>query len=202
MKFSGNAQYVKQDRIMHHGTILYDSDLGILSRALNPGIDKIESKGITSVRSRVTNIRPFMKTDMRITDFRDALKNYMFAESGMREFTLCPEHNAAVDDLKEKVYSQWSWNYGSSPPHNLRKIRRIEGCGKIEILLDIGREGKIMNAAFYGDFFGNRDPAALEEMLAGHRCEYKELKAVLAGMDISQYFHALDTETFLELLLG
>ena len=199
-KFSGNAQYLKNGRIMHHGTILYDSDLSILSRALKPGNDKIESKGIASVQSRVTNIRPFMKNDMSVTDFWAALKSYMFAAFDLQEFVLTPEHNAAVEELKEKVYSQWSWNYGSSPPYNMHKERRIEGCGKIEILLNVEQEGIIKNIAFYGDFFGNQDPQELTYLLAGHHLEYEEIKTVLADTEISRYFHALDKEDFLALL--
>ena len=200
-KFSGNAQYIKQNRVMHHGTILYDCDLDILSRALNPGNDKIESKAITSVRSRVSNIRPYMKSDMSINDFWAALKNYMIAAFDMRQFTLSPDHDTAVKNLRDTVYAQWSWNYGNSPPYTMRKVRRIEGCGKIEILLDIEQEGKIRNIAFYGDFFGNRDLAELGVILSGHHLENKELKAALAGVEISQYFHALDLEAFLGLLL-
>jgi len=200
-KFSGNAQYVKQGRVMHHGTILYDSDLSILSRALNPGTDKIESRGIKSVRSRVTNIRPYMKTDMPITAFWTILQEYMGAAFGMRNFTLTPAHDHAVEELRKNVYAQWSWNYGNSPPHTLRKARRIEGCGKIEILLDVEKEGKIRNIAFYGDFFGNQDPAGLGDILIGRRLEYDEIKIALNGIEISRYFHALDNETFLKLLL-
>jgi len=200
-KFSGNAQYVKGNRIMHHGTILYDSDLGILSQALKPGNDKIESRGIKSVRSRVTNIRPYMKTDLSITDFWAVLKNYITAAFDMREFSLSPENNAAVEELRETVYAQWSWNYGRSPPYNMRKARRVEGCGKIDVLLDIEREGKIKNIAFYGDFFGNLDPTELGGMLAGRHLEYGELKATLSAVEISRYFHGLDNEAFLALLL-
>ena len=200
-KFSGNAQYIKEGRVMHHGTILYDSDMGILSQALKPGADKIESRGVKSVQSRVTNIRPYMKTDMGVNGFWAVLKDFMVSAFGMGELTLESAQIAAVEELKEKVYSQWSWNYGSSPPHTLRKVRRIEGCGKIEILLDLGKEGVIYNAAFYGDFFGNREPAELGELLKGRHLEYGELKELLSGTDISQYFHALDIKAFLALLL-
>jgi lipoate-protein ligase A len=200
-KFSGNAQYIKEGRVMHHGTILYDSDMSVLSRALKPGADKIESKGVKSARSRVTNIRPYMKTDMSVAGFWTALKDFMVDAFGMEELTLGPGQNTAVEALKEKVYSQWSWNYGNSPPHTLRKARRIEGCGKIEILLDLGKEGVINNAAFYGDFFGSREPAELVELLKGRRLEREALKEALLGADISLYFHALDTDAFLALLL-
>jgi lipoate-protein ligase A len=141
-----------------------------------------------------------MKNDMDIADFWTALKVYMGTALEMRNFALTDVHKAAVTELEEKVYSQWSWNYGNSPPYTLRKVRRFEGCGTIEILLDIGREGKINNIAFYGDFFGNRDPAELAGLLFGRRPEYEELKTALADIDISQYFHALEMSAFLSAL--
>jgi len=200
-KFSGNAQYIKKGRVMHHGTILYDSDMSMLSKALNVVNDKIESKGIKSVKSRVTNIRPFMKTDMPIEEFWTGLKNYLFSDFDMREYILSTAEEAEVEKIREGVYSQWAWNYGASPPHNIRKARRIEGCGNIEILLDVAKEGLIKNIVFYGDFFGTEDTALLAEMLKGRRLEYKELSAIFNSVNISRYFHNIDTENFLSLLL-
>ena len=199
-KFSGSAQYIKQGRIMHHGTILFDSDLGVLSKALKPGKDKIESKGIKSVQSRVTNIRPYMKTDMGINGFWKALKEEISASLGMEDLTLERGQEAAVEELRAAVYSQWSWNYGSSPPFTLRKTRRIEGCGKIDILLDIERGGKIRNIAFYGDFFGDSDPEELAGMFIGRSLEPKEIMETLNKVEVSHYFHALTNSTFLNIL--
>jgi lipoate---protein ligase len=199
-KFSGNAQYIKDGKVMHHGTILYDSDLQVLSRALKPGSDKIESRGIKSVKSRVTNIRPYMKIDMPVTDFWAALKNYFYEAFDMRESALAGEHMAEVEKLKEDIYSQWSWNYGNSPPYSVHKARRIEGCGKIEILLDVEKEGIIRNVAFYGDFFGNRELSELVKTLIGLHLEYNEIKTVLDRLDISEYFYNLKANDFLDLL--
>jgi lipoate-protein ligase A len=199
-KFSGNAQYVKDGKVMHHGTILYDSDLHVLSRALKPPSDKIESRGIKSVKSRVTNIRPYMKTDMPVTDFWAALKNYFFEAFDMRDFALTSAYNAEVEELRQKIYSQWSWNYGNSPPYSLRKVRRIEGCGKIEILLDVAKDGIIKNIAFYGDFFGNRELSELGEKLVGLHFKQSELTAALEKLDFSEYIYNLTTKDFLELL--
>jgi lipoate-protein ligase A len=200
MKFSGNAQYIKRSRIMHHGTILYDSDLDMLSKALKVSNDKIESRGIRSIRGRVTNIRPYMKTDMPVGDFWDALKNYMFESFSMREYVLSAEEIGRVEELKKRVYSQWTWNYGASPPHNVRKTRRVEGCGTFEILLDVGTEGVINNIAFYGDFSGNEDPALLVEMLKGRHLERGEMYNVLRNVDVSAFFYNMDEETFLAIL--
>jgi lipoate-protein ligase A len=200
-KFSGNAQYIKEGRVMHHGTILYDSDLDMLSHALNISNVKIESKGIKSVKSRITNIRPFMKTDMPIGDFWAALKACMLNAFDMREYALGAGEEAGVDKLKEQVYSQWSWNYGSSPPHNIRKTRRVQGCGQIEILIDVEKRGLIKNIAFYGDFFGNDDPALLAGILKGHHLEYNDLAEAVYAIDVSRYFHNLDAQSFLSLIL-
>jgi lipoate-protein ligase A len=199
-KISGNAQYIRQGRVMHHGTLLYDSDLTMLSKALNVTNDKIESKGIKSVKSRVANIRPYMKTDRTTGEFWAALKSYLFAAFDMREYVLSAGEETEVEKLKSQVYSQWSWNYGNSPPHNIRKTRRVEGCGNIEVLLDVGKEGVIKNAVFYGDFFGLNDCQELTAILRGHRLEYGELSAVMEGIHISRYFHHMNTETFLSLL--
>jgi lipoate-protein ligase A len=200
-KFSGNAQYRKEGRVMHHGTILYDSDLSVLSRALNVPDDKIESKGIKSARSRVTNIRPYMRIDMPVAAFRAELREFMFAAFDMREYVLRAGETAGVEELRERVYSQWSWNYGASPPYNVRKTRRVAGCGAIEILLDVAKEGIIQHIAFYGDFFSSAGPEELAPLLTGRHLEYGELKQALCDIDISWYFHNLSTEEFLSLLL-
>jgi lipoate-protein ligase A len=105
-----------------------------------------------------------------------------------------------VDELREEVYSQWSWNYGNSPPCSVNKVRRIEGCGKIEILLDIGQKGKINNIAFYGDFFGNREPEELCEIMIGHTLEYNDISDAIKNLNISEFFHGLTNENFLALL--
>ena len=201
-KISGSAQYIKQGRIMHHGTLLYDSDLDMLANALNPSNDKIESKAIKSVKSRVTNIRPFLKTDMSVKEFFTSLKEFMFNSLNLREYKLSCEEEAEVETLKQNVYSQWNWNYGASPPYNTRKTRYIENCGTIEILLDIEKEGLIKNIAFYGDFFSNNDLSELGAMLTGHHFNYNALDKALQNTEISNYIYYLDKKEFLSVLLN
>ena len=77
-KFCGNAQYVRNGRIMHHGCLMFDVNTSVLADALKVSKDKIESKGIKSVRSRVTNIKNHLPNqDMTVQDFVAALKKYM-----------------------------------------------------------------------------------------------------------------------------
>lgn len=200
-KFSGNAQYMKRGRVMHHGTILYDSDLDVAAQALNVSSDKIESKGIKSVRSRITNIRPYLSKDASVIEFRNALRDYMFRENDMRNEELTAKDEAAVRKLRDEIYSRWEWNFGASPAYAVRKSRRIEGCGKIDMHINVGQNGIIDEVAFYGDYFGNSDTAELASKLKGVSMERTAINAALSDEDISLYFNNLKMEDFLSILL-
>jgi len=200
-KFSGNSQYMKQGRVMHHGTIMFDSDLQVLSQALAVSTDKIESKGIKSVRSRVTNIRPYLREDCTISAFIQALRDYMFRENAMEPYILSEQDLVSVRALRDRVYANWDWNYGASPAYSVRKERRIEGCGKLEVHMDVSKNGVIGQAAFYGDYFGNGDSAELAELLKGCRLEESALRAALQHTDVGLYFNNLELESFLSVLL-
>jgi lipoate-protein ligase A len=198
-KFSGNAQYCKRDRVMHHGTILYDSNLAVVGQALVVPKGKIESKGIKSVRSRVTNVKSYMPEDIPVERFIEELRDAMFKESDLVAYDLTDKDFAAVAKLREEVYDTWDWNYGASPAYTIRKERRIEGCGKLEVFMNV-ENGIIRKITFHGDYFGNGDPAELSAALTGRRLETSELAAALASQDIGEYFHNLDRKTFLSVL--
>jgi lipoate-protein ligase A len=74
-KFSGNAQYRTHTHLLHHGTILFDSDLDVVGQALNVRQDKIASKGIKSVRSRVTNVKPHLPAGVTLQQFSTTLQD-------------------------------------------------------------------------------------------------------------------------------
>ena len=199
-KISGNAQYIKKGRVMHHGTLLYDSNLEMVQNALNAPDDKLQSKGIKSIKNRVTNIRPFMKNDMSANEFMAALRDKLFTAYNLKPYFLTENDNIEIEKIKDNIYSKWSWNYGASLPFNIRKCRRIEGCGTIEILIDVEKEGKIKNITFYGDFFGNSKQEMLAKKLTGCNYELEEIKKAIQNEDITAIFHGLDEEKFLSLL--
>ena len=199
-KFSGNSQYIKHKRVMHHGTIMYDSDLSVLTHALNVSDDKIESKGIRSIRSRVTNIRPYMQSDVSMSAFQAALKTYMFTEYNMTHFELSPKDVSEVQQLRDSFYCKWEWNFGKSPAYSIRKTRRVENCGNIEIFLDIGKNGIIRDITFYGDFFSKKDPNDLARMCISCQYDPNVIKKTLNSIVIQDYFSNLDLNTFLSVL--
>ena len=198
-KISGNAQYVRQGRVMHHGTILFDSDLSVLGQALQVDQAKIQSKGVKSVRRRVTTVRPHLKQDLTVLQFRDKLVEALLADLSFTRYELTPEDIAAVEELRKTRYATWEWNYGTSPACTVLRKRRIEGCGTVEahILLDGGR---IQDLKLLGDFFSTIEPEPLENKLIGCRLDAEDCAAALAGFQVSDYISGLDQTGLIAIL--
>ena len=186
-KFSGNAQYLRQGRVMHHGTILFDSNAAVLANALKVDEAKIQAKGVKSVRSRVTNVRPCLPVDMTLPQFRQVLLDTILEEEPGEEYILNERDLAVVAKLKADRYDTWEWNYGHSPACTLHKKARVEGCGTVEAFITL-REGTIWQIVFKGDFFGIADPEQLAAMLIGCRPDRASLEERLSRTDVSRYF--------------
>lgn len=198
-KFSGNAQYVREGRVMHHGTIMFDSDLTVLGQALQVSREKIETKGVRSVRSRVTNVRPYLPPEVTMDLFKARILESVSRGRPMERYDLTAEDAVQVEDLRRRRYDTWEWNYGASPACSALRRRRVEGCGTVEAYLRTDR-GRLTDVQFRGDFFSAVEPEVLARRLIGLRPEEKELRAALEGVDAGLYFTWLDTETLLDIL--
>lgn len=196
-KFSGNAQYIKNGRVMHHGTLLFDSDMTVLSQALHVDPEKIQSKGIQSVRSRVTNIRPLLPVDMPLAQFRGLLLRSILEQYPGEACTLTEADLSAIQKIKENRYDTWQWNYGMSPECTIKKTGRIEGCGIVEAYMTV-THGKIQAISLRGDFFG--DPQPLERRLTGVALEVRGLEEALSGVNTEHCISGLDAATLISLL--
>lgn len=192
-KFCGNAQAYINGRIMHHGCLLFDVDLSVLAKALTVSKDKIESKGVKSVRARVTNIVDELPEKISIQDFRDLLLEDMKQEyPEMTEYVLSKEDLAAIQTLKEQKFATWDWNYGKSPDYNVRRITRFTG-GQVEIFADVV-SSKIQAIKIYGDFFGIEDVTAVEKALIGVPYERTDVLQALQTLHLDRYFAGISTE--------
>ena len=201
-KFSGNSQYIREGRVMHHGTILFDSDLNAVEQALHVDAEKIRAKGIQSVRSRVTNLKEYLPDDVSLQQFRGALlKHVMRADLGGKEYILSEKDREEIATLKREVYDTWDWNFGQSPPCTVVRKALIEGCGTVEVFLGL-EHGRIAQLSFKGDFFSAEEPEALEMLLVGRRPERDEFADALKDVTISRYFNGMDHNKFLDLLCG
>ena len=199
-KISGNAQYSRDGRIMHHGTILYDSDLSVLKEALRVSSDKIVSKGIKSVRSRVANIRDYMDCPVSVQAFFALLRRRMCGGKDAKTYRWTDTDLKEVEKIRAERYGTWEWNWGSSPSCTIRKERRIEGCGSIQVYLDI-QNGRIGNCEFYGDFFGQGPSGRLLQAMKGCQLSEEALERALAPVDVGSCFYQLSGKQLVELLL-
>lgn len=198
-KFSGNAQYMKKNTLLHHGTLLFNSDLEMLVKALNVSNEKIISKGIKSIRSRVTNISEYLDLNISATQFKELLLKYLFEGEEIHEYQMNEEEIREVEKLMNEKYITWEWNYGESPKFNVKKSQRFQN-GKVDALINI-EKGVIKNCKFYGDFFGNGNLKDVEDRLLGHRYEKEEIKNILSDINIEQYFSNISIEDLLSCII-
>jgi len=199
-KFSGNSQYIKQRRIMQHGTLMFNSDLSVVAGALAVSADKIESKGLKSVRSRITNIIDYMPDPLPMLSFKQSLLDNIFDVQELEHYYLSEDDMEKIRRIQSEVYDRWDWNYGASPTYDLVKKRRIEGVGSIEVHMNV-TDGIIQKLAFYGDYFGSGDSTELARLLELHRAEEFELRDVLSQVDVGFYFANMYKNDLLAVLL-
>ncbi|MCY8649719.1 lipoate--protein ligase LplJ [Bacillus haynesii] len=198
-KISGNAQFSTKGRMFSHGTLLFDSEIEHVVSALKVKKDKIESKGIKSIRSRVANISEFLDQKMTTVEFRSMLLRYIFDTEGeIPEYKLTEKDWEIINQISKERYQNWDWNYGKSPKFNLQHSKRFQ-AGSVDIRLEV-QKGVIRECKVFGDFFGVGDVSDIEEKLTGVQYERKAIEEALQGVDIKHYFGNIQKEEFLELV--
>ncbi|RBP92293.1 lipoate-protein ligase A [Cytobacillus firmus] len=198
-KISGNAQFSTKGRMFSHGTLLFDSEIESVVSALKVKKDKIESKGIKSIRSRVANILEFLDKKITIQEFRTLLLKNIFGDlDEIPEYKLTNDDWEKIYQLSKERYQNWDWNYGKSPKFDLQHSHRFP-VGQIDIRLNVTK-GKIEECKIYGDFFGVGDVSEIENKLTGIRYEKKEIECALEGVDIKHYFGNVTKTEFINLV--
>lgn len=198
-KISGNAQFSTRGRMFSHGTLLFDSEIESVVSALNVKKDKIESKGIKSIRSRVANISEFLSEKVTIDQFRSLLlKNIFEGLDDIPEYVLTEQDWENIHDLSKERYQNWDWNYGKSPKFNLQHSHRFP-AGQIDVRFEVNK-GIIENCKIYGDFFGVGDVTEIEDKLTGIKYEKSQIAVALEDVDIKHYFGNISKEDFINLI--
>ncbi|KJL02040.1 MULTISPECIES: lipoate--protein ligase [Priestia] len=198
-KISGNAQFSTKGRMFSHGTLLFDSEIENVVSALKVKKDKIESKGIKSIRNRVANISEFLEQKVTVEEFREMLLRYIFeGEENITEYKLTEKDWEMIHQISKERYQSWDWNYGKSPKFNLQHSHRFP-VGQIDVRLEVNK-GKIDACTIYGDFFGVGDVQEVQEKLTGVRYEKASIEQALEDIDIPHYFGNITKEEFVELI--
>lgn len=197
-KISGNAQFSTSRRMFSHGTLLFNSDLSEVTRALNPKPSKIESKGHKSVRSRVTNIAPYADKEVDVATFQRRILENVFASNDIPTYRLTPRDWKAVKRIRANRYGLWDWNIGSAPNFNFQNSRRF-GFGEVDVRLDVSR-GYIRQASIFGDFLKGASTDHITSALVGAPYDPEALQLRLAAVDLESLFPGVTVAGFTELL--
>ena len=191
-KISGSAQSLVNDRILHHGTLLINSNLDIVGKMLNASPEKMQSKGVKSVRSRVTNIQNYTTKELNIDNVKDLLLRHWFGENDVKLSKLNEKALEEIVNMKNEKYSTWDWIYGRSPDFNFKNKKRFAG-GEIETNLDIC-EGMIRNCIISGDFLALKDVRDVEESLKNKKYDEKEVERIIKSLPVKLYFGDISAE--------
>lgn len=207
-KVSGYAKRVYKDRLMVHGTLMFDVDLEVLEQALNAPASKLASKGVASVRSRVMNLREQLPEVADIADFHAQLERYLSCNYKDTEVQLSSDDLQKIEFSARNKFATPEWVFGTSGPtspsassrtQKIKSQKRLP-CGTVEVTLDI-QDGYIVACLFGGDFIGNLPASSVSEALVGVRYEANALRQRLIPMNVATYFDGVNADSLLALLL-
>ncbi len=180
-KISGSADHVHKLRLMHHGTLLFNSRLDRLKNALKVDLSRFEDKAIQSNRSEVTNISDHLQTPMTMEAFAAFIFDRVsrtFPDCRVTE--LSEADLEAIRQLRNEKYGQWDWIYGYSPKYQYRNEISIPGK-KISFTLLV-EKGRITESRWEGDL-----PETLASLLAStlrsQKHDYETLQPLLAALE-------------------
>lgn len=197
-KISGNAQSLRGKRMLHHGTLLFDADLGFVGQALKVHPAKLQSKGVQSVRSRVANLKEFLPEHVTMDMFQQQIVAAFTSHSQCAPLELTEADWAAIKTLAAEKYASWDWNYGKSPEATLAHMQKYPG-GIMDVRLTV-RNGVIAACTFYGDYMALRPSTEVAEALIDCRYDADAVGKRLASIPLAEYFGSITLEEILACL--
>ena len=197
-KCSGYAKRMSKDRLMIHGTLMYDVDIDTLTKALAVPGSKLSAAGISSVHSRVANLKEYLPQFPTIQAFQEALQGLLAGDD--EEIRLTEDQLAQIEADAAGKFRTWEWNYGHSPAASFQ-VRHKFPCGTVEAAFSL-RNGCIDGLRFSGDFLGNLPPDAIESALQDCRYTRENILGVLQAVKVDECFDALTREELTDFLLG
>jgi len=177
-KISGNAEHVHRNRVLHHGTLLFDSRLEALKGALKVDLSKFEDKAVQSNRSEVTNISNYLPNPISVEEFTD----FLFGEicetyPDFQVYEPTPEDIRAIEKLSIEKYQTWDWIFGYSPRYRFTNTQDTTN-GVISVSLVV-EKGYLAEASISGGISAEMSQK-IAEMLVGCRHDLTEIESCLS----------------------
>ncbi|MDO4711335.1 MAG: lipoate--protein ligase [Peptostreptococcaceae bacterium] len=198
-KVIGASQSIWKGRVLSNGCILFDVKMESLASALNVRPEKLVTKGIESVRARVTNIKPYLGMDKDVNDFKALLLKEIFKQFGEepKEYKLTEQDHQEILKIKEARFGRKEWNWGRSPKGSFSNGVKFP-FGWVEISTDIVG-GKLKDVNILGDFFGTEDVNDIATALEGTMYDRRSIEDVLKTFELKKYFGQVEASELAEL---
>ncbi|SFF02338.1 lipoate--protein ligase [Alteribacillus iranensis] len=198
-KISGNAQFSTKGRMFSHGTLMLDSEIENVVASLRVKDEKIKSKGIKSIKSRVGNINDYLDHKLTINEFKNVLLQSIFHHvDEIPTYQLTDSDWDEIRAISNKRYKNWDWNYGKSPAFDTKRSKKFP-AGLIDIRFNV-RKGYIQHCKIYGDFFGVKDIKDVELALSGTKYEPASIRKSLTPFHMQDYFGDITADQITELI--
>ena len=197
-KISGTASHVFKKRVLHHGTLLFSSEMDILSASLKVQPEQFTDRAVKSIRSEVTNIRDHLVDKLDVLDFQNQIYGHILdTMNGARAYQYNDNDLKEINKLRKSKFSSWEWNFGYSPKYQFNKNLQFR-TGEVALRMNVVK-GIIREVNIEGDFLGLKDICALEEVLVGSIHDPETIRMRLSGIRVADYITGMENE---ELLSG
>lgn len=128
LKISGNAEHVFRERVLHHGTLLYNASIENMGQVIKPGSTAYSSRAVESNRTSVTNLGPRLKNFGTIESLMaEMLRFFQITISGMSPYSFSQSEIEKINELADSKYRTWEWNWGYGPPYTFSGSFTIAG---------------------------------------------------------------------------
>jgi lipoate---protein ligase len=196
-KVSGNAEHVYKNRILHHGTLLFNTNLESLEEALRVNPGKYFDRSVKSIRSKTTNIIDHLNNGINITQFGDIFMGGILAEQQDAEiYELTGSDNQNIHSLIKNKYSTWEWNFGYSPGYELNRMINISG-NEVKINLKV-EKGYIRKANITGNLLNQVLQEKLETDLTGQRHREDIILEILNQREFKDILERINKEEWIK----
>ena len=197
MKVSGNAEHIFKNKILHHGTLLFSSQMKNVSEALRINPLKYQDKAVKSIAKRVTNISDHLPSPLTIEEFTQRIMDHVVETfDDCRLYSFSEADIKAIGKIRDEKYATREWNYGYSPDYSFRKEIKTPG-GMLEMNLDV-EKGVIRKVKIFGDFFNTKDISEIEKALEETPHEENAIRRKLSHYNIEEYFSNIPLEDLIK----
>jgi lipoate---protein ligase len=199
LKISGNSEHVFKNKVLHHGTLLFSSELSRLELALKIPDTIFYDKGVKSARTAVGNIVDFLESKISIREFKElVLQRLIKTMTDVEFYDLSAQDNAAIQKQADEKYKSWEWNYGYSPDYQLRNSV-MAGKEKWTIVLRV-QKGLITELEIFNNDSRCIENQLFEELLIGKKYKFAELNGFINENQSKLVLMGLTSELVLNLL--